>query len=324
MRKGHWKVGVALGAGSARGLAHIGVLKVLEREGIAVDYIAGSSIGAVVGACYACRGGRASDVEKMVREFDWRYMVRFMSLYLPKIKTPEPEGILSFLRERLKDKKIENLSIPVSIVATDLFSGARVVFRRGSMFKALSASIAIPGMFSPVYYAGRFLIDGGVVDPVPVDVVKGMGAEVVIGVDVSPSLSLKYERYMEGVYRSFWRRILSSSWGKVMSSLLKSKDASVDDIGAEDEDVVDLPVPSPRMVLLQAIDIMFRRITEDTLSRSYVDIVVRPKVGDIPSNSFSKAREIIRLGEEAAIASLSEIKSAVRKRWYHYITGKKL
>ncbi|MCD6420083.1 MAG: patatin-like phospholipase family protein [Synergistetes bacterium] len=323
MRRAHWKIGIALGAGSARGLAHIGVLKVLEMEGIPVDYIAGSSIGAVIGACYACRGGRASDVEEMVHQFDWRYMVRFMSLYLPRIKTPEPEGILSFLRERLKDKGIENLSIPVSIVATDLFSGDRVVFKKGSMFKALSASIAIPGMFSPVYYAGRFLIDGGVIDPVPVDVVKNMGAEVVIGVDVSPSLSLKYESYVKGVSHSFWRRILSSSWGKVIAGFLERRNDGDDEIDTEEIDTPDIPFPSPRMVLLQAIDIMFRRITEDVLGRSYVDIVIRPKVGGIPSSSFSRAREIIRLGEEAAISSLSDIKSIVRKRWYHYVTGKK-
>ncbi|MCD6363245.1 MAG: patatin-like phospholipase family protein [Synergistetes bacterium] len=313
MAKGYRKVGIALGAGSARGLAHIGVLKVLEKEGIPIDFIAGSSIGAIVGVCYASGREGAKDIEGLVYSFNWRYILKLMTLFMPKFRTPEPEEVLAFLENRLEGRVIEDLTIPTAIVATDLFSGERVVFRRGDMFLALSASIAIPGVFSPVYLNGRFLVDGGVVDPVPVDVLKEMGAEVIIGVDVSPGLGLRLKRYKRGC-SSIWRRI----WNGIFQ-----RKRGEGNLGLESRKEVKEPPPPPsKEVLLQAIDIMFRRITEDELNQPYVDVVIRPRVDEIQSGDFNKAPEIIAFGEEAAYRALPRIRKLIQRRWYHFIFGK--
>ncbi|WP_062753509.1 patatin-like phospholipase family protein [Parageobacillus toebii] len=175
------KIGLALGSGGARGFAHLGVLKVLEEEKIPISYIAGSSIGALVAALYASDLGleRLYKLAKSFRRND------YIDFTIPKMGLIAGKRITEFIRLLTKGKKIEELSIPVAIVATDLQTGQKVVFRRGDVARAVRASISIPGIFVPERVDGRLLVDGGVVDRVPVSVVREMGADIVIAVDVS-------------------------------------------------------------------------------------------------------------------------------------------
>ena len=175
------KVGLALGSGGARGFAHLGVIKVLRDEGIPIDLISGSSMGALVASFY----GAGLDVDrlyKLSRVFKRKYYLDFT---VPKMGFIAGKKVKELIRIFTHGKMIEELDIPIGIVATDLVSGEKVVFKTGPIAEAVRASIAIPGIFVPEKVNGRLFVDGGVVDRIPVSVAKEMGADIVIAVDVS-------------------------------------------------------------------------------------------------------------------------------------------
>lgn len=175
------KVGLALGSGGARGFAHLGVIKVLMDEGIPIDLVAGSSMGALVGCFY----GAGLDIDrlyKLSKVFKRKYYLDFT---VPKMGFIAGNRVKELIRVFTHGKNLEQLDIPVGVVATDLMSGEKVVFKQGPIAEAVRASIAIPGIFVPEKYNGKLFVDGGVVDRVPVSVVKEMGADIIIAVDVS-------------------------------------------------------------------------------------------------------------------------------------------
>ncbi len=174
------KVGLALGSGAFRGLAHIGVLQVLVEEKIGVSAVAGSSMGAVVGSLYCC-GLAPAFMERFVEQMDER------ALYDPMLPT---RGLLrgarieEVLRTLTRNRRVEELSIPFAAVAVDVESGERVTLREGFAWEAVRASMSVPGVFPPYALNGRRLIDGGILERVPMDAARELGADVVIGVDV--------------------------------------------------------------------------------------------------------------------------------------------
>ncbi|WP_251549045.1 patatin-like phospholipase family protein [Neobacillus muris] len=175
------KIGLALGSGGARGFAHLGVIKVLKDEGIPIDLIAGSSMGALVASFY----GAGIDLERLYKfsiAFKRKY---FLDFTVPKMGFIAGKKLKDFIKMFTHGKNIEDLIIPIGIVATDLMSGEKVVFRQGPVAEAVRASVSIPGIFVPEKYQGRILVDGGVSDRVPISVAKEMGADIVIAVDVS-------------------------------------------------------------------------------------------------------------------------------------------
>jgi NTE family protein len=175
------KIGLALGSGGARGFAHLGVIKVLKDEGIPIHLIAGSSLGALVGSFYAT-GIEINRLYKLSTAFKRKY---FLDFTVPKMGLITGKRVKEFIKIFTHGKNIEELSIPLGVVATDLLTGERVVFKSGPISDAVRASISIPGIFVPVKYRGRLLVDGGVSDRVPVSVAKEMGADIIIAVDVS-------------------------------------------------------------------------------------------------------------------------------------------
>lgn len=175
------KIGLALGSGGARGFAHLGVLKVLYNAGIRVDMIAGSSMGALIGSFYAS-GLSIDEMYKIALAFKRKY---FLDFTIPKMGFIAGKRVKELIHLFTKGKNIEELDIPLAIVATDLYEGKKVIFKKGLVADAVRASIAIPGIFVPEKINGKLLVDGGVIDRVPVSVVKDMGADIVIAVDVS-------------------------------------------------------------------------------------------------------------------------------------------
>lgn len=175
------KVGLALGAGGARGMAHIGILKALKRHAIPIDYIAGSSMGSFVGALYA-NDLDLDMLEKLAIRLKRKH---WQDLTVPKLGFIAGDRVKELIRLLTHGKNMEELSIPMAIVATELESGRRVIFREGPVDVAVRASIAIPGIFTPERLNGKHLVDGGVIDRVPITVVKDMGADIVIAVDVA-------------------------------------------------------------------------------------------------------------------------------------------
>ena len=179
------KIGLALGAGAARGLAHLGVLKVLEKYKIPVDFVAGSSMGALVGALY-CAGLEADFLIKLARELPSRSWV---DLALPRSGLISGKKVETMLQILTRNRDFSQLKIPFAAVATDIERGEAVVLKEGNVAAAVRASISIPVVFKPVRLGQRLLVDGGVVDRVPVSVVREMGADVVIAVDVNKFVS---------------------------------------------------------------------------------------------------------------------------------------
>ena len=180
------KIGLALGGGYARGLAHIGVLEVLEREGIPIDIITGTSIGALIGSLYA-KEKDASLLKKQAAQLDWVGLTSLVDLTLPKSGFIGGKRITNLLRRFIGDIQFKDLDIPFACVATDIINGEEVVLNEGSVLEAVRASISIPVIFKVVKRKGRYLVDGGLVNQVPVSVAKNMGADFIIAVDITPS-----------------------------------------------------------------------------------------------------------------------------------------
>ncbi len=179
------KVGLALGGGGAKGFAHIGVIRALVRAGIGIDYIVGTSMGALVGGYYAATKN-VERLEALARRFDGKKF--FPSRDVVRDRKGvffRSEAVSHFLDEELHSKKIENLEIPFVAIATDAKNGDEIRIADGNLVRAIQASAALPIVFSPVEHGGKLLIDGGLSNPVPANVLRDMGAEYVIAVDVS-------------------------------------------------------------------------------------------------------------------------------------------
>jgi len=175
------KIGLALGAGASRGFAHIGVLQVLEEIGIRPDYIAGSSIGSIIGALYAS-GVSPKMMEGLACNIDAKFCYDLGFSRRGFIQGKKVEELIKLLT---KDKNFDELEIPFAVTAVDLITNKRVIIKEGKVYKGVRASISIPGVFQPVFDGARVLVDGGILERVPVNVVREMGANVVIGVDVA-------------------------------------------------------------------------------------------------------------------------------------------
>lgn len=176
------KLGLALSGGATHGAAHIGVLQVLEREGIKPDFVAGTSAGALVGAAY-CAGVELEELEKLFLSMSWPTLIKF-SLIKP-LALFDTQPMEEFVRKNIGDCEFKDLNMPFAAICCDIVTGERVVMDKGFVAPSVRASAAIPGLFSPVEIDGRLLVDGGVVDNLPVEHVRDMGADFTIGCDVS-------------------------------------------------------------------------------------------------------------------------------------------
>jgi NTE family protein len=196
------KIGLALGSGGARGLAHIGVIKALEENNIPVDFIAGSSIGAMVGGFYAA-GLDIKKIEKIVLDTNWRKIFSLVDPYLIQ-GLIGGEKVKTFIESHINGKKFEDCKIPFSAIATDLKTGEIVVLNKGEMTPAIRASISLPLVFKPVEINKKMLVDGGLSSPVPVEIVRSMGADIVIAVNLD-------KHYYVDKLKSGWYDVANSS-----------------------------------------------------------------------------------------------------------------
>jgi len=193
------KIGLALGSGAAKGYAHIGVLKVLEREGIPVDLITGSSIGSLIGALYASGMG-IKMVEQLAREIKRR---QWVDLTIPKtglIAGNKIEGIIKLLT---KGKNFEELDIPLGVIVCDLTTKSSILINSGNVAEAVRASISIPGIFQPIKKDGHIIVDGGVLERVPARQARTMGADIVIGVELGFSGNIPIRNIYDVLIQTF-------------------------------------------------------------------------------------------------------------------------
>jgi NTE family protein len=216
------KVGLALGGGAARGLAHIGVLEVLEKEGIPVDLIAGTSAGAAIGALYA-EGRSVAKIKKLALEVGWWQRVSLIDLALPRSGFIEGTRIKNLLKSIIGDISFSQLKIPLACVATDISSGEEVVIKDGPVLEGVRASISVPVIFTAVKWQDRYLVDGGLVNPVPVSSVKEMGAEFVIAINVIPPMGVRIQPAKKvkepSIFQAMLHSLYISSYSLVRSNL---------------------------------------------------------------------------------------------------------
>jgi len=181
--KQDFKIGLALGAGAAKGFAHIGVLKALEESGVRVDMIAGSSMGAIIGGSYAA-GLSPDTLLEIALNSNWIDVLHLLDPVFPTRGFIDGQKIKAFLEDLYGNKKIEDLPIPFAATTVDILKGDLYVINQGSLANAARASSSIPILFNPMSFGDRILVDGGMIDPVPIDVVRSMGADYIIAVNV--------------------------------------------------------------------------------------------------------------------------------------------
>ena len=299
------RIGLALGSGAARGLAHIGVLKVLEEAKIPIDIIAGTSMGAFIGAMYAA-GVPVDHMENAALEIDWRSMARLLDPVLPTSGLTDSRRLVSFIAELLPARDFADLNRPLAITATDINTGEAVIIKQGDLLEALRAGLAFPGIFSPVRFGQRFLVDGGLCKPIPTDVARQLGADKVIGVCTIPAVNKRTpETYLptaQGRAKpvSRWRGLFSAR------SIVQAFRTA---IGPESKEDVrgDLKTPNIFRVCAQSVVIMENVINELHLRQNPHDLLIKPSLNDITLLEFHRAKEVIAAGEASARAALPKI-----------------
>ena len=282
------RIGLALGSGSARGWAHIGVLRVLEQAGVSADSVCGTSMGALVGAAYTV--GMLDRLETWARDLTWQGVVGLLDL---KISGGLVGGnkLLDILREGLEDRGIEDLPKPYAAVATELASGREIWLRDGPLVDAVRASIAVPGLFTPAERDGRLLVDGGLVNPVPVSLCRAMGADIVIAVDVNSDLMGRKPPHSPGPAEET-PEPPSGTFATMLTKLTSSRIKSGPKSSVE--------MPSMLDVIGTGINIMQVRITRSRLAGEPADILIQPRLSDIAAMDFHRAVPAIAEGRRAA------------------------
>ncbi|MFO1421472.1 MAG: patatin-like phospholipase RssA [Candidatus Competibacteraceae bacterium] len=278
------RLGIALGSGSARGWAHIGVLRALEEAGIVPDVVSGTSIGALVGAAYA--SGRLDRLEEWVEQIDWWEIIRYMDLRLGGV---EGERLMRAFGERVEDAPIETLPKPFGAVATDLQTGREVWFQDGSLLEAVRASIALPGLFSPVRHHDRWLVDGGLVDPLPVSLCRALGADRVIAVNLNGDIVGKH-------FGARSPRLVTAS--PLLARLSARLQAMLSNAGNAREDVEADEPPGLFEVMAGSINIMQDRITRARMAGDPPDVVLAPRLAHLGLMDFDQASAAMAAGME--------------------------
>jgi NTE family protein len=264
------RIGIALGSGSARGWAHIGALQALAEAGIVPEVVCGTSIGALVGAVYA--DDRLASLDPWVQALTWRKVVGYFDLTLSG-GLLKGDKLFDSLREDFLGKRIEELKRPFTSVATDLASGREVWLRKGPVAHAVRASIAMPGLFTPCDHDGQLLVDGALVNPVPVSLARAMDAEFVIAVDLSSSLVGRFMRE-DG-----------SRKGRM---------------------------PNLVEIITGSLNIMSVRITRSRLAGEPADAVIRPQLGDMGLLEYHRGAEAIAEGRAAAELAIPYIQRVLQ------------
>lgn len=295
-------IGLALGGGAARGWAHIGVLRSLIAAGLEPDIVAGTSIGAVAGACYVT--GKLDGLQEFATTLTRRRIFGFLDFNFAGSGLITGQRLSSRLENHLKNVAIEELSPRFVAVATELGTGHEVWLNKGDLVTALKASFALPGIFRPVQINGRWLIDGALVNPIPVSVCRALGARIVIAVNLNCDLFGK-----GGVIHD-------------QEALAEPSNADDQMLPSNGRGAVHLlhrqifgrsnGAPGMSAVMMDAINITQDRIARSRLAGDPPDITIGPRSGSIGLFDFHRAEEAIALGAKAAESQIDEIRMAVR------------
>ncbi|GGC71666.1 patatin-like phospholipase family protein [Chelatococcus reniformis] len=300
-------LGLALGGGAARGWAHLGALRVLAAEGYVPDVIVGTSIGAVVAGCYAT--GTLDTLEDFARHLNKRRMVGLMDFHIGGSGLISGDRLRVLLDKHLGRTRIEQLPIRFAAVATELGTGHEVWLTRGPVADAVRASYALPGIFNPVKLGGRWLMDGALVNPIPITVARALGAEFVICINLSGDL-----RSMRGTTipshgpdeEELAALASDSSDGRRLLGAFEAA-RRIGRFGRRPDGA-----PGIGTVMMDAFNITQDRIARSRLAGDPPDVMISPKLSRIGLFDFHRAVEGIELGAEAAHRALPELKEQLQ------------
>ncbi len=309
------KIGLALGGGAARGWAHIGVLKALRAAGIVPDIIAGTSIGAVVGGCYAA--GHLDSLEGFALELTRRRVFGYLDFNLSGTGLISGQRLCDRLDRHLGDRAIEDLDVRFTAVATEIGSGHEIWLSRGKLVDAVRASYAIPGVFRPVKVGGRWLFDGALVNPIPVSVCRALGARYVIAVNLNADVCSRgtviphfdgvddIDRIDDAVTEP---QPVKGKNGVAVRRLLQRQ---IFGFGKGEE------VPGISTVMVDAFNIVQDRIARSRLAGDPPDALINPRLSGVGLFDFHRAEELIALGEAAVKRDADDMLREISSRRRH-------
>lgn len=295
------RIGLALGGGGARGWAHLGVLTAMEEKGLKPAAIAGTSMGALVGGFAAA--GKLDDLREIARELDLRKVISlFAETAFPRSGIVNGKKIMAFAREHLGAPDIQDLPIPYRAVATDIQTGHEVVLGEGDLVDAIRASIAIPGIFTPVRLGDRYLADGGLVTPLPLHVARDLGVETVIAIDLHGDWPqpTRFRQRAAKVREAVGEGKLPEWWAQLRRQFENKADQVLRGWSQSDDG------PNLFGVLGNTIDIVSAQRTRDLLADHQPDLLIQPELGDVGHMEFHRAEEAIDAGYEAGVKALAE------------------
>ncbi|WP_299395370.1 patatin-like phospholipase family protein [Pelagibius sp.] len=298
------KIGLALGSGVARGWAHLGVLRALARYGIEPDVVAGTSIGAVVGGIHLA--GKADALEAWARSLNKVRMISYIDFRMRNGGMLGGRHLVDAMRHELGGMKIEELTTPFVAVATDLVTGHEVWLRRGDIVDAMRTSFSLPGIFEPMQHDRRWLVDGALVNPVPVSVCRALGAQMVIAVNLNADIIGKERRAGAEVPTVAGFDLLSEMQA-VDAARSKSR------IGALASRIFRREPSHPSMfgAMISALGIVQDRISRSRLAGEPPDVHITPRLGNVGLFEFDRADEIIAEGEDSVERVLPDLHDAI-------------
>ena len=313
------RVGIALDSGGAKGAAHIGVMDVLLENGIPIDIIAGSSAGAFAGALYAT--GTADKFKAIIDTLTWRESLSYyVDPVFPLSGLLAGRRARSFIHELVGDVQIEDLALKFTAVATDLLSGETVPIDSGPLVDAIMASVAMPGIFKPVVHMDRLLTDGGVTDPLPLDILKRSAPDITIAVNLHPRMPNRYDLGQKKAIIRDQKNQLDqdedlSAWiiDRVVKVIRSQKILDMDKLGVLlEKSFIAKPKPLTMNIfeiLVASTNIQQYQKNRLMLAHENPDILIEPDVSTISSLEFIRAKEAIAEGRRTAMAALPQIKT---------------
>lgn len=300
------RIGLALGSGSARGWAHVGIIEKLVAAGIEPDIVCGTSIGALVGAAYVM--GRLTKLKDWAEAVTWREIVGLLDVRLSGGGLIDGRLILEFLSGLGISQPIENCAKTYAAVATDLETGREVWLREGPIHHAVRASISLPGIFSPAAHGESWLVDGGLVNPVPVSLCRALGADVIIAVNLNGDI---VGRHFAGILTGASDPDRPSGHGELVQRLVSHIPASMkDQVAGIVPRLLRGPASTPGYfdVLATSIDIMQDQITRTRLAGDPPHVMLVPRLQNIGLMEFNRAREVIAEGRDCFERSVPAIR----------------
>jgi NTE family protein len=302
-------VGLVLGSGSSRGWAHIGAIEALENENIPIDFVAGSSIGSYVGALYA--SGSLKSLKEFVLKMDGKRVFSYFDVVFPRSGLLDATKKLKELFSIHTDvNDFSELNIPVLMVATDLVTGKKVVLKSGDIFSALRATMSIPGLFAPVKVKDHWLVDGGLVDPVPVGVARALEADVVIAVDLSGKVD-SYKKSKKKIKPMNLRAGNSPAYeSELLKKLVDYYEHAEMSFTNKISELINKESATPVILdtVMNSISIMQERIARINLAVEPPDVLIQPRLGQLKMMDFDQVEQTIEEGYISVKEKIEEIK----------------